>query len=443
MLSDKKVILLGENIALEKFKNVNVAGIIGTCKSNEVDVYSYDYLVNLPDDRIVLIIDDTWEIERLHEFHRLMQSLGMCIGDQYIFKSMLECRVNTNVIYSFVDKDKPKFYDLMKKIMQNKKMVITWGNCQTHTLRNMLSCNEEFKSKYITCETPRLWIKKDENDWELFFESGILHLADYFFMQNVSLYNRFGYRMSSEYVLSQLSEQCKVITITNLHFMGYFPQLHHSHNEIDIYRGKIEWSGGINCIEKEVTKLICEGAEIKSSEEIVELISREDYFNRETLKQNIEAELRDFELREESIEIKMGDFLRQNYDKFLMFVTDMHPTRRVLEEFARRILKRLCISDMEIECGREEIQSPMPKDMAFVIYPSVLKAFDFPEKIYKMRVNLQGNELPVLMGVDRELDRIIEQNKNSDKTYSMTLNLDFQNYMMISVRVLQAAMHIG
>ena len=47
------------------------------------------------------------------------------------------------------------------------------------------------------------------------------------------------------------------------------------------------------------------------------------------------------------------------------------------------------------------------------------------------------------MGVDRELDRIIEQNKNSDKTYSMTLNLDFQNYMMISVRVLQAAMHIG
>ena len=192
-----------------------------------------------------------------------------------------------------------------------------------------------------------------------------------------------------------------------------------------------------------MTKLICEGAEIKSSEEMVELISREDYFNRETLKQNIEAELRDFELREESIEIKMGDFLRQNYDKFLMFVTDMHPTRRVLEEFARRILKRLCISDMEIECGREEIQPPMPKDMAFVIYPSVLKAFDFPEKIYKMRVNLQGNELPVLMGVDRELDRIIEQNKNSDKTYSMTLNLDFQNYMMISVRVLQAAMHIG
>lgn len=214
--------------------------------------------------------------------------------------------------------------------------------------------------------------------------------------------------------------------------------------KVSCYGGKIKWLDYSECIDKEIMRWILDDSagRYRSAEEIVEIISSDDYFDLNRLQQSIELELKDFETSEENIEIRMCDYLKDNYDKFLMFVTNVHPTRRVLEELARRILKRLDIMDLTINSSKDEIQPPMPPENMFTIYPSVLKAFAFSDRIYNLPVALWGVELPLLMGIKPELDEFVEKNKKNEEKYSMTLQLDFKQYMLLSVRVLQAAIHV-
>lgn len=446
MYSCKKIVLLGENIFIEKFEKFNVIGTIGTSNSPEIKKYPYEFLKELPKDTKIIIDDDGWDDKRIFEFNGKIQEFGLIIGDDYIYSSMLEGKLCTNVIYALVDENKARFYDLVKKIAGKKELVILHGNCQTHVLRNMLISNQEFKNKFIICETPRLWIEEDEEQWELFFDSGVLKVVNYLIIQEISPGNVWGYKKSLEYICSQISDACCVIRIPKLFFMGYFPQLKITHmkNKVSFYGGKISWLDNSVCIDKEIIAWILDDSSgrFMTAEEIVEIISSDDYFNLDKLKQAVELELKEFEIREKNVDIKMCDFLKENYNKFLMFVTNVHPTRRVLEELARRILRRLRIMDMSIECSKDEIQPPMPSENIFTIYPSVLKAFGFSERTYNLHIALWGVELPLLLGIEPELDEFVEKNKKNDKKYSMTIQMNFKQYMLFSIRVLQAAIHV-
>ena len=65
MYSDKKVILLGENIPLENFNKYNVVGIVGTSNSSEIQTFPYELLADLPMDTKIIIVDDEWEEKRI------------------------------------------------------------------------------------------------------------------------------------------------------------------------------------------------------------------------------------------------------------------------------------------------------------------------------------------------------------------------------------------
>ncbi len=366
--------------------------------------------------------------------------------EDYIDESMQKGKLNSCRLYMSCGKDKKKFEAVVKRITDARRLIVLHGNCQTHALKNMLCSNEEFRSKYIICETPRLWVRQDEEQWKLFFDSGILAMIDYLFSQQITKDNGWGRNMSTEYFISQLSTKCSIIMISNLYFTGYFPQLilTHMRDKVGFFRGKITWLDDAASVDKEILRLMLEdlgGGCYRTVEEIVQTISADDYYQQNELRKNIESELNNFEIREENVELKMCDYLRENYDKYLMFVTNVHPTRRVLEELAKRILKRLYIVDLKIAGNKDEIQYPMPSGNRFVIYPSVLKAFHFPEIEYVLTVELQGEELLFLKGIETVLDKFIEDHRNDGRKHKKTLNLNFRQYMLFSARVIQAAIH--
>ena len=224
----EQVLLLGEKINLEDFADHEVVGIVSGKReedTGDLPVYAYDYLLNLPANLRVIIVDDNWEFELICEFHILMLKPGLHIGSDYIYHSMMGGRVNANIIYKISNFSRENFYDLMSAIIGDRELVILYGNCQIQVLIDMISNNKEFRERYVTCTMPKFWEKEDEEEYKILFESGVLRMAKYLFTQEVSVRNRFGYLASTEYVISQLSDECQIVTIANLYFEGYFPKL--------------------------------------------------------------------------------------------------------------------------------------------------------------------------------------------------------------------------
>ena len=436
----EQVLLLGEKINLEDFADHEVVGIVSGKReedTGDLPVYAYDYLLNLPANLRVIIVDDNWEFELICEFHILMLKPGLHIGSDYIYHSMMGGRVNANIIYKISNFSRENFYDLMSAIIGDRELVILYGNCQIQVLIDMISNNKEFRERYVTCTMPKFWEKEDEEEYKILFESGVLRMAKYLFTQEVSVRNRFGYLASTEYVISQLSDECQIVTIANLYFEGYFPQLKNYGGKIDWWKGKFPTFGGYT--DREVLKLIIEG---KEDREILEEISSLEYYSLKSLKREIEDELERFQLRETSIDIKMADYLKDNYNKFLMFVTVNHPTKTVLIEFARRILNKLDIGDSDVPYDENEIPCQMP-NIIFAIYPSVLYQLNLRERKIPFEAKLNAEELILLKGIDKDLDQFIcKKKKKENNIFHVNLMLDFKEYMEIYIRTLRSAIHI-
>ncbi len=449
IFANREVILLGENIALRQFADFHVVGIIGNSTITELPVYDNHYLLDLPNDTVVIIVDDHWEEKIRYEFNTMMSRLGngkFVLGENYMYSSMLYGKIDTNRLYLLADKNRFFFQSILKKIVGERQLVILYGNCQTHAMTNLLSNNQEFRQKYVVCEMPKLWLEEDKEKFTLLAESGLLSHVDYFFTQQVRSENRFGYMASTEYMISLLSDRCKVITITNLCFMGYFPQylpMFHSDTEmmrVDFLEGKVLNTGRF--IDHEILKLIVQGY---SDEEIINRISLPDYFKAEEVKAEIEKEWEQFALREEkeNVDIKMSEWLQAHYYKKLLFVTQNHPTKEALLEFARRILSVLEIKDLQINCDEGEILSPMPKDLRLIVYPSVTKALGLPERDVTLHVKLKGCELSVLRDIDEDLDQFIEKNmQDLQRMFEINMQLNFTKYMRVYLRIVQSLLHI-
>ena len=142
IFANREVILLGENIALRQFADFHVVGIIGNSTITELPVYDNHYLLDLPNDTVVIIVDDHWEEKIRYEFNTMMSRLGngkFVLGENYMYSSMLYGKIDTNRLYLLADKNRFFFQSILKKIVGERQLVILYGNCQTHAMTNLLS----------------------------------------------------------------------------------------------------------------------------------------------------------------------------------------------------------------------------------------------------------------------------------------------------------------
>lgn len=110
-----------------------------------------------------------------------------------------------------------------------------------------------------------------------------------------------------------------------------------------------------------------------------------------------------------------------------------------MKELTRRILRKLEISDLEIECSEEEIQEPMPSDWRYLIYPSVPKSLGIDRDLkYRFWAILTGEELKIIPEKDIGKAQILPiENGNQ---YAVKITGDFETYMRMYIHCLQAAL---
>ena len=117
-----------------------------------------------------------------------------------------------------------------------KKLVVINANCYGAALKRNLEQCECFKKEYIIHPIPQIQQNKSME-----IEKSLLQRADVFIHQDIRADNKYGYKLSDEYIRKNIKEECIDITMPN--FVGIakwlFPQQAYSDKYLVIGENRI------------------------------------------------------------------------------------------------------------------------------------------------------------------------------------------------------------
>lgn len=223
-----------------------------------------------------------------------------------------------------------------------KKIAMLHGNCHMDVVKRFLLSSKQFKDRY--CVYPNRLI---QNIKEKCLNEEVLQNLDLFIHQDIRSDNCFGYKLSDEYILPKLNRECLQITVPNLFGLGsiLFPQSVFNKNNPALSGNREGYFPHGDII---IDKAVEEGQDMQ---EILELI-KGDVFSREEILDNFRIGMEKIAKRELNWDIKIYDFIVENYKKVKLFYNIGHPTNTVMLEIALGIMKILGIND-EISCNYE------------------------------------------------------------------------------------------
>ena len=370
--------------------NVNICGLISdTIKQTQfgIPIYSSQWMLEQDlSDTLIIIADNS---EMLNIIKRLMRYDLQLIRDWIPYWMYFSCEISPEKILQLVGGNKERFHQAMLEIKKKKQMVLIHGNCQTQALRYYLKQNEEFAEKYVLVEMPQLWNVEHKEKYDKMFDVNIFSYVDILITQIIAKENRFGERVSTEYVSSLVSSSCKIITICNLFFDGYYPQ-NKNHNNVNNFQlDSIVNKSGLNvyngCLDYIVAEKVIEG---KTLTEILEYISSEEVFDRKWLYDFIFDGLNYSKRKELECDIKLCNYIEENLNKEILFTTNAHPCEILMVELSKRILQELDNKDVSVYCDGNMFALGIPSLERFPIYPAIFKCLNldksYNELMYKL-----------------------------------------------------------
>lgn len=184
----------------------------------------------------------------------------------------------------------------------------------------------------------------------------------------------------SAYSLSveELPPDCKVVSVSNLVVSLYWPQVEtkidvynklylHSYNaerSLDFYH-TLYRREDIN-----INRMVLEG---KPAKEIVETLSSDGFYSEEEVKRNYKMALKLVDIAERAVNVKIADFIRENYQRGMLYQNAFHPNKCIIWEYVRRLLREIEISDEDVEKLEEGSPLHIHQSGDVPIYPSVAK----------------------------------------------------------------------
>lgn len=254
------------------------------------------------------------------------------------------------------------------------------GTCQIKAISDILSENEQFCSKYNIKNVTEVH-KSSINEIEKLFKRKDI---DLFICQPISTNYRKGI-ISTERLLQNF--KCEIIMIPFIYFDGYFPGISYLYDE----NGNKVQKYGLNYYDKNILNHVLENINFNKVENyLIEnhnfeenlkriefLINDTDYYGKKECIRKVEASLKKLEIRElfpydykKPVDVKISDFIRENYKNKRLFFTMNHPTDEVLYEITNRIMKKLNLNSVKFK------QKDFLKDTIFPIYPCVKEKLD-------------------------------------------------------------------
>ena len=309
------------------------------------------------DDEKIIVADSNWL-----DICTDLKNRGLEIIDGYIpywlyNKKMIPWR-------NFLSMDAASIERCLLYLKKTRGIAIIYGNCQTEIIQRYFAESQEFISKYIIINIPRV-CQEDHAVWKDMIESKIFSFCDLFIYQIVLENNRFGSIRSTSNILKLLQKDCIKVSIPNIYFDGYFPQIEKNPYNIleDVQEdGLFKWG------DKFVNKLLLAGTD---ENHIIGKILDEDFLSDEEVQRCVKASFENLQKREERTDIKISDYVKKHFKERQLFFAPNHPNNELLLECSVRVLSFLGM-DRDIKTEPvDSFVSLMGEDI--VLYPSVAK----------------------------------------------------------------------
>lgn len=196
-----------------------------------------------------------------------------------------------------------------------------------------------------------------------------------------------GGKFSTKRLLENIDkEKTRIIMLPFAYFDGYYPSIFYMKDSLG---NKVE-KNGISYHDRNILKHLMEAIDINKTElddhlinthnesfhieRITKLLNSENYYGKETSERAAFESVKKLEFREffpydygKSVDVKISDYIRDNFRNKCLFHTMNHPTNDLLYELARRILKILNM-DTDFNLDIKELLG----GSEFGIYPSTI-----------------------------------------------------------------------
>lgn len=351
MLISKNIILLGDDASRKKYRDMHPN-------------YSYFQNINIENvdisSAVFVVTGDSWKKEA-----EILELKGYKFGEN-IFSDWYDELIHEDKYCSFeeikkyVKKDVDKVADVFEYTSKIKKIAVVYGNCQSMYLSALLQ-RTKLSEEYIFCMLP--WIQNIVDEKVSGFDSRYMSKISLFVYQIAKLDNAFGENLSTDLILPLLNENCIKVSVPFVYFNAYFPQYIKNKRNDDTRRGK----GHVPYGDKLIQEYLENGYGIQKT---AILLGKEDLYTKEQVLENYEITIKELEKREEQCDVKILDYLVENYQNQYLFYSPSHPTNLCLIEVVNRVLEYIGMAKEELSVfeGVEENDSA-----EMYIYPSVKK----------------------------------------------------------------------
>lgn len=213
----------------------------------------------------------------------------------------------------------------------NRKILTSYGNCQTMPINSMCCTSNQIVSQYILLSILPV---QDIRGSELVngFSKDFLSQIDYLIYQNVSSENKFSPKLASSELISGLRPDAKRVCIPNVYFKGYYPQVTHNARNPQFKDPKLQ-NGAFPYGDENIIKMV----DNMSPDEIVAELSRIDFYSKEFAVETAKDSLNELREREEKCDVMISDVIEKNYQTQLLFYTQNHPNSFLVETLLKRI----------------------------------------------------------------------------------------------------------
>lgn len=299
-------------------------------------------------------------------------------------------------------------------IYSGKKIALFYGQC---ILRDIYECIMQvpaFDKEYVSIFT------QTAKGQAIVINRLLYHLKD---ICDLYIYTPKILDKDSIYSLdiSQLSKDCKVISVSNLTCTLYWPQINDKFDEynplyLHSYNAKRDMDFFHWMYRQEdcnINNMVKDGIGTK---EIIKRLSSDCYYTKKEIEKNARISFKLIETAEKGIDITILDFIKEQYQKEMLYQNFVHPNKQIIWMYVRRLLISIGLSLLDVDDLERKSPMHIHQGGDVPIYPCVAKEMEleFVDKDTKYEV-LQGGGL-VYMTFEEYTEHYAEYTR---KTYEL------------------------
>lgn len=282
-------------------------------------------------------------------------------------------------------------FDKLYRAEENEKQIIVAvGQCEVQEMCEVLQRIKAFMQKYevIYFDERRVCIQGDKFDLiENYDCCFVLEKAHYFIRPSVMTPKSV---CGFDYLQRKIQKNCNVIKISLFIFDSYWPQDIGKERQIHKYyliKPNTKLSAFVEN-DKIITNMLDEG---QSNDQIKKKIMKDDFFKKEEVIDNHKTSLKRIRLSDKLSDIKVYDYVNQNYNHKKLFCDRGHFNENMLREYVKKILSYLGENECIKELNSLNICDIFEEINELPIYPSTYKILGLEwmdsDSLYTMNIN--------------------------------------------------------